>query len=131
MLEMYLYKINKKGKKEQIMYWRKAKQIHNWFVENVQNGNDNGGEYTVTKIDLKQLLSFCEIVVESCKLFENTDTEMIEIDVLMKNTRLKQYKPIFFFDNKCDFESIIYTQDELKKILSNKEKCTYVYKVNQ
>jgi len=25
---------------EEVGYWRKANQIHNWFVENVQNGID-------------------------------------------------------------------------------------------
>ena len=24
-------------------YWRKANQIHNWFVTNIQGGNDNCG----------------------------------------------------------------------------------------
>jgi len=26
-------------------YWRKANQIHNWFVENVKDGVDNCGNY--------------------------------------------------------------------------------------
>ena len=26
---------------EQVGYWRKANQIHNWFVENVQDGEDD------------------------------------------------------------------------------------------
>ena len=29
-------------------YWRKANQIHSWFVENVQNGEDNCNEYYET-----------------------------------------------------------------------------------
>ena len=34
-------------------YWRKANHIHKWFVDNVQNGVDNCGEYLVSKQDLK------------------------------------------------------------------------------
>ena len=29
-------------------YWRKANQIHNWMVNNVQNGNDDCGLYEVS-----------------------------------------------------------------------------------
>ena len=37
-------------------YWRKANQIHAWFVDNVQQGNDNCGEYYVSHEKLKELL---------------------------------------------------------------------------
>jgi hypothetical protein len=37
-------------------YWRKANQIHAWFVDNVQGGEDNCGEYYVSHEKLKQLL---------------------------------------------------------------------------
>jgi hypothetical protein len=41
-------------------YWRKANQIHNWFVTNVQEGIDNCREYYVAQNQLKQLLDICE-----------------------------------------------------------------------
>jgi hypothetical protein len=44
---------------EELGYWRKANQIHNWFVENVQDGVDNCGEYAVSKADLQSLLDIC------------------------------------------------------------------------
>jgi hypothetical protein len=44
---------------EELGYWRKANQIHRWFVENVQNGVDNCGEYFVSKADLQSLLDVC------------------------------------------------------------------------
>ena len=37
-------------------YWRKANQIHAWFVDNVQGGEDNCGEYYVSHEKLKSLL---------------------------------------------------------------------------
>ena len=37
-------------------YWRKANQIHAWFVDNVQQGNDDCGEYYVSHEKLKELL---------------------------------------------------------------------------
>ena len=41
-------------------YWRKANQIHAWFVKNVQGGNDNCGEYYVSHEKLKELLTTCQ-----------------------------------------------------------------------
>lgn len=40
----------------EIGYWRKANQIHNWFVENVQNGVDECEPHLVTKEKLQELL---------------------------------------------------------------------------
>lgn len=42
------------------LYWRKANQIHNWFVNNVQQGNDDCGNYYVSHEKLDELLSVCE-----------------------------------------------------------------------
>lgn len=55
---------------EQIGYWRKANHIHNWFVQNVQNGNDNCESYEVTKEQLEELKNICEKVLEGSKLVE-------------------------------------------------------------
>lgn len=40
-------------------YWRKANAIHKWFVDNIQSGEDNCGEYYVNKVDLKMLRELC------------------------------------------------------------------------
>ena len=47
---------------EEAGYWRKANQIHHWFVENVQNGVDNCGEYYVGSEKLTELLELCKKV---------------------------------------------------------------------
>ena len=44
---------------EEVGYWRKANQIHRWFVENVQDNVDNCGEYFVPKVKLEELLELC------------------------------------------------------------------------
>jgi len=49
---------------ERVGYWRKANQIHNWFVENVQGGRDECQESYVTAEQLKKLLAECEEVLE-------------------------------------------------------------------
>lgn len=40
-------------------YWRKANQIHQWFVDNVQEGNDNCAEYYVSREKLEELRELC------------------------------------------------------------------------
>jgi hypothetical protein len=47
---------------EEVGYWRKANQIHNWFVENVQNGIDECQESWVSREQLQSLLDICRIV---------------------------------------------------------------------
>ena len=40
-------------------YWRKSNQIHKWFVDNVQKGEDDCGEYYVSHEKLRELLTTC------------------------------------------------------------------------
>jgi hypothetical protein len=49
---------------EQVMYWRKANAIHKWFVDNVQNGTDDCGDYYV---DLGKLEGLLELVSQVLK----------------------------------------------------------------
>ena len=56
---------------EQVGYWRKANQIHNWFVEHVQDGEDDCCyHHEVTKEVLEELLDTCEVVLASCELID-------------------------------------------------------------
>ena len=55
---------------EEVGYWRKANQIHQWFVENVQNGEDNCAEYCVSKGQLEELLDLCKKILNDNSLAE-------------------------------------------------------------
>lgn len=46
------------------IYWRKANQIHAWFVENIQNGNDDCGTYYVDESALIDLKNICDHILE-------------------------------------------------------------------
>jgi hypothetical protein len=48
-----------------VMYWRKANQIHGWFVDHPQNGVDECQETDVSHDDLKALLSICKSIKEN------------------------------------------------------------------
>lgn len=64
------YKKDGNGFKE-VGYWRKANQIHAWFVDIVQNGVDDCGYHDeVTREVLEDLLDTCKTVLASCKLIE-------------------------------------------------------------
>ena len=54
---------------EEVGYWRKANQIHNWFVENIQDGVDDCNYHReVTPEDLEELLDICQRVLNSCEM---------------------------------------------------------------
>ncbi len=47
---------------EEVGYWRKANQIHKWFVDNVQNGIDECQSSYVSRESLEELLELCKQV---------------------------------------------------------------------
>lgn len=49
---------------EDIAYWRKANAIHQWFVNNVQNAEDDCKPYEVSTEQLKELLELCKQVLK-------------------------------------------------------------------
>jgi len=50
------------------MQWRKANQIHGWFVRNVQDDEDDCASYGVARSDLLVLLEACRSVLANRKL---------------------------------------------------------------
>lgn len=89
---------------EEVAYWRKANQIHKWFVDNIQDGNDDCREYDVTIEDIEELLSLCEKVLET------------------KNTGLLPLQEGFFFGSmeidEYYWKDIKYTIDTLKTVIA-------------
>ena len=49
---------------ESVASWRKANAIHKWFVDNVQNGDDDCGKHHVTVDQLRQLVKVCKEVLK-------------------------------------------------------------------
>ena len=80
------YDENMYGK--ELMYWRKANQIHNWFVKNCQNGVDDCERYAISVNDIIKLKELCEKILtmtEKRKKMRYTSfdaTEKEEVDVL-------------------------------------------------
>lgn len=54
------------GVREHVGYWRKANAIHKWFVDHVQDGEDDCEyHHEVTKEVLEQLRDVCKTVLDS------------------------------------------------------------------
>lgn len=47
-----------------IACWRKANQVHNWFVKNIQEGIDDCKSYYVSGEKLKELVNICQEVLK-------------------------------------------------------------------
>jgi len=54
----------------EVGYWRKANHIHRWFVDNVQDGKDDCGDYWVSDENVDELLEICEKVLADHSLAE-------------------------------------------------------------
>lgn len=73
-------------------YWRKANHIHRWFVDNVQNGEDDCGTYTVSLEQLKELKRLCREVIKSSELVPTGKTYPVYDVAKGKEVQEKEYK---------------------------------------
>ena len=53
---------------EQVGYWRKANQIHRWFVDNCQDGVDDCRDAYVSEEQLTELRDLCRKVLDTAKV---------------------------------------------------------------
>lgn len=100
---------------EEAGYWRKANQIHQWFVDNVQKGVDNCGEYYVGTDDLEKLLDACE---------------KVKADHSLADTLLPSASGFFFGGTEYDewyFNTIDNTIEILKEALADESDSSYYY----
>jgi hypothetical protein len=78
-------------------YWRKANHIHGWFVENIQEGNDDCREYYVDRDSLMKLKKLCEEVIKKAKIIDGTidaglvitpesETQLVNVGEVIKNS---------------------------------------------
>lgn len=99
---------------EEIGYWRKANQIHNWFVNNVQGGIDDCKSHYIDVDNLEELSNLCKEVLADHS----------------KADKLLPAQPGFFFGGtEYDgwyFQNLEYTVDMIDGILKEmKENDTY------
>lgn len=116
-LDMYLYarEANKNLLAEDVGYWRKANQVHNWFVQNVQNGEDDCGEYVVTREQLKALRDLCEEVLQNKE----------------RASELLPSRPGFFFGSTAYeawyYDDLVRTLDIIGECMKQPEGVEFIY----
>jgi hypothetical protein len=98
-------------------YWRKANQIHQWFVDNVQDGVDECQEAYVSREQLQELVDVCKTVLAD----------------MSKAEELLPTQSGFFFGG-TDYDefykgNLEYTVERIEKILKDPalEKASFYY----
>jgi hypothetical protein len=126
----------------EVAYWRKANEIHKWFVDNVQNGVDDCNNYKVTLEDLYNLNEVISkiltkvrlkngIVINGYSFKKNIFGKTVEVPIKEKgkviaNPKIcKKLLPVqegFFFGNQqyneYYYNDLVYTKERLSKIFS-------------
>ena len=100
-----------------VAYWRKANQIHDWFVQNVQGGEDDCGDHYVNHEKLQELLDLVEKV-----LMYGTEEKARE--------ELPPAEGFFFGSYEIDewyWEQLKYTYEVLKHVLENTDGYSLFY----
>lgn len=122
---------------EQAAYWRKANAIHKWFVDNVQDGEDDCGEYYVPRPKLHELLKLVNKVLDGSKLVDGIVTNGARLEEgewkpnfeagrhLEDNSLAHELLPVqegFFFGStdydQWYWEDLKYTKETLTKLLN-------------
>ena len=106
---------------EEVGYWRKDNHIHQWFVDNVQEGVDDCGKYWVPKEDLMKLKHTCkEVLSDPSKkekllpTFDDSEYGEWYFDGLRNTIKIIDR----IFENEKEFEKI---QNKNRKELEEKE----------
>lgn len=105
----------------EVGYWRKANAIHKWFVDNVQNGNDDCGEYEVSFEQLQDLLAICKVLKSKMVLSEdeNENGNKYVVNYTICNELLPTQDGFFFGSTNYDewyYKDIEYTIEILESL---------------
>ena len=94
-----------------IAYWRKVNCIHNWFVENVQGGNDNCDRHYVSDEKIKELIKEIDNILSE----DDPKTKLAKAKANLPNTT-----GCFFGSQEYDkyyFEDLKYTKERMQACL--------------
>lgn len=102
-------------------YWRKFNALHNWMVENIQNGEDNCQSYYISKNQIRELISYCNADIKylkSLKYDKKTDTYL---KINEEKLNLKPVSGFFFGSTNIDmwhFEQLENTVKQLETVIT-------------
>lgn len=96
---------------ERAAYWRKANAIHQWFVDNIQDGEDKCKEYYVDLKKIKKLVKLCKKVLKRAKVENGVITNSEELEDL-----LPTQKGFFFGSTNYDQWYLEYVKDTIEQL---------------
>lgn len=112
--------------KFKVFQWRKANAIHKWFVDNVQEGNDDCRSYYV---DLEQLQELLDIINKVLGKDLNNKEKIVDVLCSGLKERAQEFLPsssgFFFGDTEYDeyyINDLRETKEMLEDIFKNKDK---------
>lgn len=103
--------------------WRKANAIHKWFVDTVQGGNDDCGLYEVEVSELAMLHDTCKEVIESARLDEEHDGQLL-VDSETAARLLPTQSGFFFGGTEYGLDYLLdlkFTVEKLGRLLDSLE----------
>lgn len=129
---------------EDVAYWRKANMIHKWFVDNVQDGEDDCRNAYVSFEQLEELRDTCKKVLDSIELvegkiqngtsYQKVNGEVKPIPILEDGKYIKDSSVCeellpstsgFFFGgtnyDQYYYDDVKYTYDMLTELLAEEE----------
>lgn len=114
-LDMVL-EARRKGSEDsfEVAYWRKANAIHKWFVDNVQEGKDDCGQYLVSRDALITLREACIQVLYDKQMHDGT--------IGLAEKLLPTQSGFFFGGTDYDdwyYENAEFTIESINKILED------------
>lgn len=80
-------------KETEVLYLRKANQIHKYFVDKFADGKDNQEEICLDLEDIKKLRSICKKVIKSITLVQDGEMEVYDLDDLEDGNFAKKTVP--------------------------------------
>lgn len=102
-------------------YWRKFNALHNWMVENIQNGEDNCQSYYISKDQMVELITYCNADIEYLKTLEYDEKTDTYLNIGENNLNLKPVSGFFFGSTNIDewhFEQLESTIRQLKTAIT-------------
>jgi hypothetical protein len=95
-----------------VAYWRKANAIHNWFVQECNEGNDDGNAFHVSREQLEALYQLCYTVPKGLAIHGDEYAD----------EHLPTTSGFFFGSTEYDewyLDSLKYTAEVIDKLLND------------
>jgi hypothetical protein len=114
------------------MYWRKANAIHGWFVDNVQDGDDDCKSYEVEREQLETLRDACSKILarhEAMKTMTDDQLEEME-DYDEDELSLEPTEGFFFGSTEKDewyYQDLKNTVEGLDRVLALPPEYSFTY----